>query len=78
MRVLGWLGLACIATAYAIGAIHLSFTGDASIQLLVLHGIAAALLMAALIVLRLGIPSQIRAWQLRRALRPRSRPARST
>lgn len=69
MRPVGWLGIACILTAYAIGMIHLAYTGDASIRLLVLHGVGAALGFALMITIRLGLPTQIRQWRLRRALR---------
>ena len=72
MRVLAWLGIGCIATAYAIGAIHFAFTGDSSITQLVVHGVVAACVMSLIVVLRLGLPSQIRAYTLKRALRQRS------
>ena len=76
MRVVGWLGIACIMTAYAIGAIHLSFTGDDSIRTIVLQGILAASVMALLVGLRLGLPAHVRAWRIKRALRPRAPQAR--
>lgn len=75
MHVVGWLGLACIGAAYAVGAMHYAFTGDASIQLLVVHGVVAACVMGLLVTLRLGLGWRIRAWHLRRALKRRSRPA---
>ncbi|HET6404871.1 MAG TPA: hypothetical protein VFH78_09500 [Candidatus Thermoplasmatota archaeon] len=69
MRVVGLLGLACIATAFAIAAIHQRFTGDASVLELVTHGVLYAALLGLVVMVRLDLPSQIRAWRLRRTLR---------
>lgn len=62
------IGIGSILSAFGIGWIHEAFTGDPSIKELVMRGVVYAALIAFLITLRLGLPGQIRAMRIRRAL----------
>ena len=62
------IGIGSIIAAFIIGWMHEAFTGDVSVTQLVVRGVLYAGLIAILITIRLGLPGQIRAMRIRRAL----------
>lgn len=62
------IGIGSIVTAFGVGAVHDAYTGDASVLQLVVRSVLYAGLIALMITIRLGVPDQIRALRIRRAL----------